>query len=308
MSFDVLQEKIFSLANPTVAGLDPRPEHIPPHILNRHISRLGNTLAAAAEAYYEFNCGLIDSFCDLVPAVKPQSAYYELLGWEGVKCLKKTADYAKSRGMYVIADVKRNDIGTTAQAYSEAYLVTVTIGGEANAPFGFDAATVNAYLGSDGIVPFIDICKKHGKGVFALVKTSNKSSGELQDMTVEDGRTVYLCVGELMERLSADTVGSCGYSCVGAVVGATYPRQLTELRQALSRTFFLVPGYGAQGGGASDVVGAFDKKGGGAIINSSRAIMCAWKKTGGDGSDYQETARAEVLRMRDELRAAVKVL
>lgn len=308
MSFDTLQKKIWDLANPTVAGLDPRPEHVPPAILEKHLAAKGNTLAAAADAFYEFNCGLIDAFCDLVPAVKPQSAYYELLGWEGVRCLKQTADYAKAKGLYVIADVKRNDIGTTATAYSEAYLGTVTVGGAALAPFDFDAATVNAYLGSDGIVPFVETCVKYDKGIFALVKTSNKSSGELQDMTVSDGRTVYACVGELLEKFSGDTVSPLGYSCVGAVVGATYPAQLTELREKLSHTFFLVPGYGAQGGGAADVAGAFDEKGGGAVINSSRAIMCAWKQTGNGGADYQQAARDEVLRMRDALRSAVKGL
>ena len=306
MSFDVLQKKIFDMANPTVAGLDPRPEHVPEFIMDKHISQKGKTLQAAADAYYEFNCGLIDSFADLVPAIKPQSAYYEMLGYEGVQCLKKTVDYAKSKGLYVIADVKRNDIGTTAQAYAQAYLGTVQIAGQELAPFDFDAATVNAYLGSDGITPFIETCVKYSKAIFALVKTSNKSSGELQDIKTQDGGTIYQCVGDLMENISQHTIGKYGYSCVGAVVGATYPQQLTELRQRLKHTFFLVPGYGAQGGGANDVVGAFDPQGGGAIINSSRAIMCAWKKTGNDGHDYQQAARAEVIRMRDEIRQTVK--
>ena len=297
---------IFDLANPTVAGLDPRPEHVPSFIMDRHIAESGSTLKAAADAYYEFNCGLIDAFADLVPAIKPQSAYYEMLGYEGVECLKKTADYAKSKGLYVIADVKRNDIGTTAEAYSEAYLGAVKVGDTELFPFDFDAATVNAYLGSDGINPFINTCVKRSKGIFALVKTSNKSSGELQNLRIEDGRTIYQCVGDLMESISAQTVGEYGYSCVGAVVGATYPAELAELRQRLTHTFFLVPGYGAQGGGANDIIGAFDARGGGAIINSSRAIMCAWKKTGNDGRDYQQAARTEVIRMRDEIRAAVK--
>jgi orotidine-5'-phosphate decarboxylase len=305
VSFDVLQKKIFDLANPTVAGLDPRPEHVPAFIMEKHISRRGQTLGAAADAYYEFNCGLIDAFADLVPAIKPQSAYYEMLGYEGVECLKKTTDYAKSKGLYVIADVKRNDIGTTAQAYSQAYLGSVTVGQTELFPFDFDAATVNAYLGSDGVEPFIDTCVKHSKGIFALVKTSNKSSGELQNLCIQDGRTIYQCVGDLMENISSQTIGQYGYSCVGAVVGATYPAELTQLRQRLKHTFFLVPGYGAQGGGAQDIVGAFDPQGGGAIINSSRAIMCAWKKTGNDGADYQQAARAEVIRMRDEIRLAV---
>lgn len=304
MSFDILQEKILTLNNPTVVGLDPMPDYIPPFILNKHISEKGETLKAAADAYVEFNTGLIDALCDIVPAIKPQSAYYELLGFAGIEALKKTCDYAKTKGLYVIADVKRGDIGSTAQAYSEAYLGSVKIGASELFPFDFNAATVNAYLGSDGVIPFIETCKRRDKAIFVLVKTSNPSGAELQDLTV-DGRRLYTVVGDLMSELSKDTLGLYGFTCVGAVVGATYPVELIHLRERLRHTFFLVPGYGAQGGSAQDVANAFSEKGRGAVINSSRAIICAWTKTGRSGRDFAEAARNEALKMRDDLRRVV---
>ena len=314
MSFDRLQERIDILQNPTVVGLDPALEHLPPHILERHTAEKGETLEAAASAVVEWGAGLIDALCDIVPAVKPQSAYYEMLGPFGVLALKNTIDYAKSKGMYVICDGKRNDIGSTAQAYSAAYLGTVKVGSAELYPFDADALTVNAYLGSDGIKPFIDIAVKHDKAVFALVRTSNPSAGELQDLLVTCGAgesttepspcvlAVYTAVGDLMERISIDTVGKYGYTRVGAVVGATYPEQTVFLRERLKNTFFLVPGYGAQGGSAAEAALAFDGNGRGAIVNSSRGIIAAWKKTGGD---YAAAARAEALRMRDELRREI---
>jgi orotidine-5'-phosphate decarboxylase len=306
MSIDILQEKILEKGNPTVAGLDPLPDYVPPFMLEKHIREKGETLEATADAYVEFNMGLIDALCDIVPAIKPQSAYYELLGYKGVEALKKTNDYAKSKGLYVIADVKRGDIGSTAEAYSEAYLGRIKIGSSSHAPFDFDAATVNAYLGSDGVKPFIETCKTYNKAIFALVKTSNPSGAELQDLSV-GGRKLYEAVGDLLASLSGDTIGQYGFSCVGAVVGATYPEELRILRNRLPNTFFLVPGYGAQGGGAKDVVGAFDARGYGAVVNSSRAIICAWKKTGHNGADFAEAARNEALRMRDDLRRALRL-
>jgi len=323
MSFDRLQEKIDALQNPSVVGLDPALEHIPPQVLERHFAEKGETLEAAADAVYEWGVGLVDVLYDIVPAVKPQLAYYEALGPDGVWALKKTCDYAKAKGMYVICDGKRNDIGTTAQAYSEAYLGAVKVGGARLRPFDADALTVNAYLGSDGIKPFIDMAVKYDKAVFALVRTSNPSAGELQDLpthttqgdgslvfreehkrTVPPCRTVPLCyaVGDLMEKISLDTAGKYGYTRVGAVVGATYPEEAGFLRARLKHTFFLVPGYGAQGGSAAEAVCAFDENGRGAIINSSRAIIAAWKKTRGD---YADAARAEALRMRDEFRREI---
>jgi len=302
MSFDRLQEKIDLMQNPTVVGLDPALEHVPPEILEKHIVAAGETLEAAASAVFEFNTGLIDALYDIVPAVKPQSAYYEALGPEGVRALKKTCDYAKSKGMYVICDAKRNDIGSTAEAYSAAYLGTVRVGGAELRPFDVDALTVNAYLGSDGIKPFIESAVKYDKAIFALVKTSNPSAGELQDMFIDE-RRIYTVVGDLMEEISRDTIGKYGFTRIGAVVGATYPEEIEFLRARLKNTFFLLPGYGAQGGTAADAARAFDGNGRGAVVNSSRAIIAAWKKAGGD---YAAAARAEALRMRDDLRRAIK--
>ena len=304
MSFDRLQQRIDVLHNPTVVGLDPALEHIPPQILERHFKEKGETLEAAANAVCEFNSGLIDILCDIVPAVKPQSAYYEALGPEGVGALKKTIEYARSKGLYVICDAKRNDIGSTATAYSEAYLGAVKVGSAELRPFDADALTVNAYLGSDGIQPFIETAVKYDKAVFALIKTSNPSAGELQDLFVgagENSRTdqLYAAVGVLMEEISGATIGKYGYSRVGAVVGATYPEEAKFLRTRLKNTFFLVPGYGVQGGSAAEAANSFDSAGHGAIINSSRAIIAAWKKR---GDDFRNAARDEALRMRDELR------
>lgn len=303
MSMDILQEKIIEKQNPTVAGLDPRPEYVPEEIRARHFAQKGETLEALAEAYLEFNKGLMDALADVVPAVKPQSAYYEMLGWAGVRCLKQTIDYARALGLYVIADVKRGDIGSTAEAYSEAYLGGVQVGEQELLPFDCDAVTVNGYLGSDGILPFVKTCKARNKGIFVLVKTSNPSSAELQDLDC-GGKLLYQAAGDLIAGLGADSVGSYGYSAVGAVTGATYPKQIAELRRRLPQTFFLVPGYGAQGGGAADAASAFDEKGRGAIINSSRGIICAWKKNGGN---YKDAARAEALRMKADLGAHIRI-
>jgi len=304
---DRLQKLIIEKKNPTVVGLDPRPEYVPPSILAEQIALRGETLEAAAEAFFLFNCGLIDALCDIVPAVKPQSAYYEMLGPAGVMALYQTVNYAKSKGMYVILDGKRNDIGATATAYAEAYLGRVTVGGAELSAFDADSLTVNAYLGSDGILPFLEACKLYDKSIFALVKTSNPSSGELQDLLCGD-RNLYTAVGDLMARISQDTIGEYGYSAVGAVVGATYPSDAAVLRRRLKNTFFLVPGYGAQGGGAEDVAPCFDRYGRGAIVNSSRSILCAWKKTtAADGSDYQQAARDEAIRMRKDITQVVTI-
>lgn len=298
MSIDKLQKLIFEKQNPTVVGLDPRPDYVPQHLISE------KSLGGLAEAYLRFNRGIIDAVCDIVPAVKPQSACYEQLGWEGVRALKKTIDYAKSKGLYVIGDIKRGDIGSTAEAYSEAYLGKVKLDGESVAPFNCDAVTVNAYLGSDGILPFVKDCREYDKAIFALVKTSNKSSEELQDLDT-DGRKLYYRVAELIEDIAIGTEGEYGYSCIGAVVGATWPGELTTLRKRFENTFFLVPGFGAQGATAKDIVGAFDSNGGGAIINSSRGIICAWKKSG-SGENFAEAARNAAIEMQRDLMAAIK--
>ena len=223
-----------------------------------------------------------------------------MYGWQGVRALYETIRYAKEKGLFVITDGKRNDIGTTMEAYAAAHLGTVSVNGEPVAPFDADALTVNGYLGTDGIAPLLNICKEQDKGIFVLVKTSNKSSGELQDKQIGD-KTIYRTMGDMCEHWGAESCGAHGYSAVGAVVGATYPAQLAELRAALPHTFFLVPGYGAQGGGAKDVAPAFDTNGLGAVINSSRGIMCAYQKGAYTEEQYAEAARAEAIRMRDEL-------
>lgn len=300
MSFDRLIRKIDSMNNPTVAGLDPKLDFIPEFIKAESFEKYGKTLEGAADALLQFNKGLIDALCDIVPAVKPQCAYYEMYGWQGVRALYDTIAYAKEKGMFVITDGKRNDIGTTMQAYAAAHLGSIDICGSSVQPFGADALTVNGYLGSDGINPLLDICKNDDKGIFVLAKTSNPSSGELQDRNL-DGEPVYLAMGKMCEKWGSDNIGEFGYSAVGAVVGATYPEQLASLREQLKTTFFLVPGYGAQGGGAKDVAGGFDKNGRGAIINSSRGIMCAYKKGDYTEKDFAKAARDEAIRMRDEL-------
>ena len=307
MSFERLQDKIREMKNPTVAGLDPKLEYVPSFIVEEKMKQYGQTLRCAAEAIYEYNVGLIDALCDVVPAVKPQSAFYERFGFEGVEVLKRTVDYAKSKGLYVIMDAKRGDIGSTAEGYSEAYLGSVTIGETEVEPFGCDCLTINAYLGSDGINPFIKDCVARDRAVFALVKTSNPSSGELQNIVAGD-RKVYNVVGDLLERLSKDTVDKYGYTCVGAVTGATYPMDIRDLRRRLEKTFFLVPGYGAQGGKAEAVQYAFDEYGHGAIVNSSRGIICAWQKTGKEGKDFGEAARDAAIAMREDLKKYITVV
>ena len=305
MSFDRLIEKIVEKQNPTVAGLDPKLDYVPQSIKSACFEKYGKTLEGAAAALLEFNKAIIDEIYDIVPAIKPQAAYYEMYGWQGVKALADTIAYAQSKGMFVMTDGKRNDIGTTMEAYAAAHLGTTVVDGEEISAFGADALTVNGSLGTDGIKPLCEICKKGDKGIFVLVKTSNPSSGELQDMKLENGATVYEQMGRMCESWGEELPGKYGYSGVGAVVGATYPDQLLEMRQKAPHTFFLVPGYGAQGGGAQDAKNAFDKNGLGAIINSSRGIMCAWKKQGLTEDDFAKAARNEALRMKDDILSTI---
>ena len=300
MSFDRLIEKIIEMKNPTVVGLDPRLEYIPEFVKKPYFEADGQTLKSASKAIFKFNQMIIDEICDVVPAIKPQAAYYEMYGYQGMKTLVKTIQYAQIKGMFVMTDGKRNDIGATMEAYTSAHLGEVKVGENTFEPFGADALTVNGYLGTDGIEPLLKVCKEKDKGIFVLVKTSNKSSGELQDRLI-DGVPVYAIMGDMCENWGKDQIGRYGYSSVGADVGATYPQQLTELRQRLPHTMFLVPGYGAQGGGAEGLKGAFDERGLGAIVNSSRAVMCAYKKEGCDERDFAKAARREVIRMRDDI-------
>ncbi len=305
MSFNPLIEKIIEKKNPTVAGLDPKLDYVPQYIRAKCFEQYGRTLEGAAEALYEFNTGLIDALYDIVPAVKPQMAYYEMYGWQGVRTFTRTVEYAKSKGMYVITDGKRNDIGATMEAYAAGHLGTTDVEGEQWEAFGADALTVNGYLGSDGITPLLKVCAEKDKGIFVLVKTSNKSSGELQNLLLEGGETIYGRMAGMCDEWGKELPGQYGFTGVGAVVGATYPEQLTELRREHPSIFFLVPGYGAQGGGAQGLAGAFNKDGLGAVVNSSRAIMCAYKKEGCDETDYAGAARREALRMKDDINSVL---
>ena len=305
MSMDRLIKAIVEKQNPTVAGLDPKLSYIPEYIRQEAFAKYGKNLDGAAAAILTYNKGLIDALCDIVPAVKPQAAYYELLGSYGAMALKETIDYAHAKGMYVIGDIKRNDIGATATAYAEAYLGKTRVGDTEIAPYGCDSVTVNGYLGTDGVEPFLKECRGREKSLFMLVKTSNPSSGELQNRDME-GKPLYARMAEMVAKWGEGLDTPCGYNQVGAVVGATYPEEQKIIRELLPKSYFLVPGYGAQGATAKDIANAFNDDGLGAIVNSSRGIMCAWKKTGNNGEDYKEAARAEAIRMRDDIVAAIK--
>ncbi len=301
MSFDVLQDKILKVKNPTVAGLDPKPEYVPEFLRKEAYAQYGETLQGAAEAIFAFNKGLIDALCDIVPAVKPQSAYYERLGWRGMEVMERTIRYAKEKGLYVIADIKRGDIGSTASAYADGWLGSTAVEGNSFKVFDADCVTLNGYMGSDSVNPFLKTCVAEDKTCFVLVKTSNPGSGELQNIPAGEGSTVYGLMADLIEKWGAETKGNYGYTRVGAVTGATHPKELEEIRAKMPHTFLLVPGYGAQGGTAEDVRHAFHQGGKGAIVNSSRGIICAWQKTGKNGEDYQEAARNAAIAMRDDI-------
>lgn len=271
-----LIEKIQKTHAPIVVGLDPMLNYVPEHIQKRAFAEYGETLEGAAEAIWQFNKEIVDATYDLIPAVKPQVAMYEQFGIEGVKAFKKTVDYCHEKGLLVIGDVKRGDIGSTSEAYAVGHLGKVKVGSQQFAGFDEDFATVNPYLGSDGIKPFIKVCKEENKGLFILVKTSNPSSGEFQDRLI-DGRPLYEWVGEQVDAWGKEHMGD-SYSYIGAVVGATYPEQGKVLRKLMPKTFILVPGYGAQGGRGKDLVHFFNEDGLGAIVNSSRGIIAAYKQ------------------------------
>lgn len=298
-----LVENIKQTNAPIVVGLDPMLGYVPGHILNKAIAEQGETLEAAGAAIWEYNKGLIDAVSDLIPAVKPQIAMYEQFGLPGLETFKKTVDYCKEKGLVVIGDIKRGDIGSTSTAYANGHLGGVQIGSTKCYGFNEDFVTVNPYLGTDGVKPFVDVCQEENKGIFVLVKTSNPSSGEFQDQKI-DGRPLYEIVGEHVARWGEDCVGECGYSYVGAVVGATYPEMGKVLRKVMPKTYILVPGYGAQGGTADDLKPYFNEDGLGAIVNSSRGIICAYKQEkyadfGEEG--YAEAARQAVVDMREDI-------
>lgn len=291
---------------PIVVGLDPMMGFVPEHITTKAFAELGETLEGAAEAVWQYNKGIVDAIHDLIPAVKPQIAMYEQFGLPGLEAFKKTVDYCKEKNLVVIGDVKRGDIGSTSAAYATAHLGKVKVGSQLLTPFGEDFATVNPYLGTDGIKPFIDVCREEKKGLFILVKTSNPSSGEFQDRLV-DGRPLYELVGEKVAEWADSCMGD-QYSYVGAVVGATYPEMGKVLRKVMPKSFILVPGYGAQGGKAADLAPYFNEDGLGAIVNSSRGIIAAYKQekyTSFGPENYADASRQAVLDMIADINGAL---
>lgn len=305
---DQLVAKIKKTQAPIVVGLDPMLNYIPEQVQKKAFEEKGETLAGAAEAIWQFNKAIVDATYDLIPAVKPQIAMYEQFGVEGVIAFKKTVDYCKEKGLVVIGDVKRGDIGSTSEAYAVGHLGKVQVGSQTYAGFDEDFATVNPYLGSDGVKPFIKVCKENNRGIFVLVKTSNPSSGELQDKLV-DGKPLYELVGKMVDEWGSDCIGESGYSEVGAVVGATYPEQGRILRAIMPKTYILVPGYGAQGGKGKDLVHFFNEDGLGAIVNSSRGIIAAYKqeayaKFGAE--HFADASRQAVLDMIADIQGALQ--
>lgn len=301
-----LVKKIESNRAPIVVGLDPMLNYIPEQVKSKAYSEFGETLEGAAEAIWQFNKAIVDATYDIIPAVKPQIAMYEQFGIPGLIAFKKTIDYCKEKDLVVIGDIKRGDIGSTSAAYATGHLGKAVVGSKSYYPFDEDFITVNPYLGSDGVLPFIDICKEEKKGLFILVKTSNPSSGEFQDQLI-DGKPLYELVGRKVQEWGELCMGD-SYSYIGAVVGATYPKMGEILRKLMPKTYILVPGYGAQGGKASDLAPYFNKDGLGAIVNSSRGIIAAYKLPEYERFGelcYADASRQAVIDMRADINGAI---
>lgn len=302
-----LVENIKKTGAPIVVGLDPMLNYIPEHVKKKAYEESGETLEGAAEAIWQFNREIVDKTHDLIPAVKPQIAMYEQFGVPGLAAFKKTVDYCKEKGLVVIGDIKRGDIGSTSAAYAAGHLGKVQVGSRTYMPFDEDFVTVNPYLGSDGVNPFLDVCREEKKGVFVLVKTSNPSSGEFQDQLTK-GRPLYELVGEKVAAWGETHMGE-DYSYVGAVVGATYPETGKVLRKIMPKAYILVPGYGAQGGKGKDLVHFFNEDGLGAIVNSSRGIIAAYRqeKYASIGeANYGDASRAAVEDMAADIKQALE--
>ncbi len=300
MSIDVLQDKIRKRKNPVMLGLDPYLPTLPPHIVREAFEEHGQTLHAAAAAYGRFCIELLDALAELVPAVKLQSACFEALGAEGIAQMQAISHAAAERGYYVLIDSMRGDVGSVAEIYAQAMFGTVPVGESAHKLYSCDALTVNGYLGSDGVKPFLPYCKHDGKNIFLLLKTSNKSSREVQDLLSGD-RVVYTAMADLALRWGVELIGKYGYSEIGAVVGATFPQTIKLLREKYDRLFFVVPGYGAQGGTAKNVSLAFDRFGHGAIVSASRSILTAWRSAGSDGTDYVNHAVDAAIKIQKDI-------
>ena len=304
---DKLVKNIQKTNAPIVVGLDPMLAYVPEHVKTKAFKEFGETLEGAAEAIWQFNKAIVDATYDLIPAVKPQIAMYEQFGIPGMAAFKKTVDYCKEKGLVVIGDIKRGDIGSTSGAYAVGHIGEVTVGSQTYCGFDEDFVTLNPYMGSDSIKPFIEVAKPRKKGMFVLVKTSNPSSGEFQDRMI-DGRPLYEWVGEKVTEWGADYVGECGYSYVGAVVGATYPEMGKVLRKVMPKNFILVPGYGAQGASGKDLTHYFNEDGLGAIVNSSRGIIAAYKQEAYASygpENFADASRAAVIAMQKDIAAAL---
>lgn len=306
---DRLLEAIEKKRNPSVVGLDPQLELIPPHFIDAGEAVFRNSVSGAARIFERYFLELLDHIHEIAPAVKPNKAFWEAYGPDGVVAYRRLVDYAKSLGLVVITDSKRNDIGSTAEAYADGLIGEVKLFEGSTPVDDVDATTVNAYLGSDGVKPFLKWCREKGKGIFVLAKTSNKSSGELQDLELKDGRRVYEAMADLINQWGSDLYGDSGYSSVGAVVGATFPEQAASIRKRIPQALILVPGYGAQGGGAEGVVPSFNEDGRGAIVNSSRGVIYAYKepKYASYGPErFGDAARQAAIDMRDDIVGALK--
>lgn len=303
---NTLVEKISSLNAPVVVGLDPMLGYVPEHIQKKAFEEYGETLEGAAEAIWQFNKAIVDATYDLIPAVKPQIAMYEQFGIPGLAAFAKTCEYCKAKGLVVIGDIKRGDIGSTSGAYAVGHLGKVQVGSKSYSGFSEDFVTVNPYLGTDGVKPFVDVCKQENKGIFVLVKTSNPSSGEFQDRLV-DGTPLYELVAKKVVEWGEECMGDT-YSNVGCVVGATYPEMGKVLRKLMPKTYILVPGYGAQGGKAEDLVHYFNKDGLGAIVNSSRGIIAAYKQekyASFGAQNFADASRQAVVDMIEDITGAI---
>ena len=304
---DKLVKNIQKTNAPIVVGLDPMLAYVPEHVKAKAFKEFGETLEGAAEAIWQFNKAIVDATYDLIPAVKPQIAMYEQFGIPGMVAFKKTVDYCKEKGLVVIGDIKRGDIGSTSGAYAVGQIGEVAVGSQTYCGFDDDFVTLNPYMGSDSIKPFIEVAKPRKKGMFVLVKTSNPSSGEFQDRMI-DGRPLYEWVGEKVTEWGADYVGECGYSYVGAVVGATYPEMGKVLRKVMPKNFILVPGYGAQGASGKDLTHYFNEDGLGAIVNSSRGIIAAYKQEAYASygpENFADASRAAVIAMQKDIASAL---
>ncbi len=304
---DKLVKNIQKTNAPIVVGLDPMLAYVPEHVKAKAFKEFGETLEGAAEAIWQFNKAIVDATYDLIPAVKPQIAMYEQFGIPGMAAFKKTVDYCKEKDLVVIGDIKRGDIGSTSGAYAVGHIGEVAVGSQTYCGFDEDFVTLNPYMGSDSIKPFIEVAKPRKKGMFVLVKTSNPSSGEFQDRMI-DGRPLYEWVGEKVTEWGADYVGECGYSYVGAVVGATYPEMGKVLRKVMPKNFILVPGYGAQGATGKDLTHYFNEDGLGAIVNSSRGIIAAYKQESYASygpENFADASRAAVIAMQKDIASAL---